>query len=305
MLSPDPNVFKHTNALAGLKDGGSFIIQSEKETPEEVWADIPIPYQKVILESKIRLFYIDGFKIAREEATNPELQLRMQGIAFQGAFFAASPLMEKAGLSDEKLLKAIEDQLQSKFGSKGQRVVDDNMRVVKRGFDEVREITGMTLSEPKKGTTNGQAGLPLPMMLKDVPQSESKLSDIHRFWEQTGNFYLRGMGNDNLTDPFIGLSVMPATSSLFRDMTGIRFEHPEWIPNNCTACGDCYTVCPDTAIPGLVSELSGVLDTVVKQVKKKHGSVKHLSKAVRRMEKEIRTLFGASKKRQYSQYDDP
>jgi pyruvate-ferredoxin/flavodoxin oxidoreductase len=29
-LSPDPNVFKHTNALAGLKKGGVFIIQSEK-----------------------------------------------------------------------------------------------------------------------------------------------------------------------------------------------------------------------------------------------------------------------------------
>ena len=52
---------------------------------------------------------------------------------------------------------------------------------------------------------------------------------------------------------------MPAVTSLFRDMTGIRFEHPEWIPNNCTACGDCYTACPDTAIPGLVSELSGCL----------------------------------------------
>jgi pyruvate-ferredoxin/flavodoxin oxidoreductase len=76
------------------------------------------------------------------------------------------------------------------------------------------------------------------------------------------------MGNDNITDPFIGLSVMPAVTSLFRDMTGIPLQHPEWIPQNCTACGDCYTVCPDTAIPGLVSELSDVLDTVVKRVKK-------------------------------------
>ena len=48
--------------------------------------------------------------------------------------------MKKSGLSEAKLLKAIEDQLQYKFGSKGQRVVDDNMRVVRRGFDEVHEI---------------------------------------------------------------------------------------------------------------------------------------------------------------------
>ncbi|MEZ4952879.1 MAG: 2-oxoacid:acceptor oxidoreductase family protein [Saprospiraceae bacterium] len=296
VLSPDPNVFKHTNALAGLKKGGVFIIQSEKTKPEEVWADIPKPYQKVIIDQGIRVFYIDGFKIAREEATDPELQLRMQGIAFQGAFFAASPLKEKAGLSEATLLKAIEDQLQHKFGGKGQRVVDDNMRVVRRGFDEVYEIKNKVLGAGQAEKTNGEMPMPLPTMLKSLPQSESQLSDIHRFWEQTGNFYARGMGNDNITDPFIGLSVMPAVSSLFRDMTGIRFEHPEWIPNNCTACGNCYTACPDTAIPGLVSELSDVLGTVVNRVKKQHGKVEYLPKAVRQMEGKIRQLFQESGK---------
>ncbi len=291
VLSPDPNVFKHTNALAGLKKGGVFIIQSDKTKPDDVWADIPKPYQKIIIDNNIRIFYIDGFKIAREEATDPELQLRMQGIAFQGAFFAASPLMEKAGLSDAELLKAIEDQLQHKFGAKGQRVVDDNMRVVKRGFDEVHEVTNKVFGAGHEEKKNGEALLPIPTMMKDIPKSKSNLSDIHRFWEQTGNFYLRGMGNDNLTDPFIGLSVMPAVSSLFRDMTGIRFEHPEWIPNNCTACANCYTVCPDTAIPGLVSELSDVLDTVVKRVKKNHEKVEYLPKAVRQMESKVRALF--------------
>ncbi|MFL1013101.1 2-oxoacid:acceptor oxidoreductase family protein [Flavisericum labens] len=295
VLSPDPNVFKHTNALAGLKKGGSFIIQSDKKTPDEVWGEIPEHYQKVIIDNDIHVFYIDGFKIAREEATDPELQLRMQGIAFQGAFFAASPLMKKSGLSEEKLLKAIEDQLQHKFGSKGQRVVDDNMRVVKRGFDEVHEITKKELGAKNKTNGSVVAGVPIPRMIKEIPQSESKLSDIHRFWEQTGNFYLKGMGNDNLTDPFIGLSVMPAVSSVFRDMTGIRFEHPEWVPNNCTACGDCYTICPDTAIPGLVSDVSDVFDTIIKRVKRNHGKVEHLPKAVRKLEGHVRKLFSASK----------
>ncbi|NND06835.1 MAG: pyruvate ferredoxin oxidoreductase [Saprospiraceae bacterium] len=295
VLSPDPNVFKHTNALAGLKKGGCFIIQSEKDSPAAVWADIPEPYQKVIINNDIHLFYIDGFRIAREEATDPELQLRMQGIAFQGAFFAASPLMEKTGMDEAKLLKAIEDQLQKKFGGKGQRVVDDNMRVVRRGFDEVHEVTNKVLGAGHENKTNGAMVVPIPEMMKNIPKSESQMSDIHRFWDQTGNFYLRGMGNDNITDPFIGLSVMPAVSSLFRDMTGIRFEHPEWIANNCTACGDCYTVCPDTAIPGLVSDLSDVLSTVLTRVKKQHGKVEFLPKAVRTMEGKIRELFQASK----------
>lgn len=290
VLSPDPNVFKHTNALAGLKKDGCFIIQSEKATPQEVWDDIPIHYQKQIIDNNIHIHYIDGFKIAREEATDSELQLRMQGIAFQGAFFAASPLKKNANLSETELLKAIEDQLQHKFGGKGQRVVDDNMRVVRRGFDEVYEITDKTISE-KKEKIQQTTELSLPSMLKNSPVSESRLSDVHRFWEQTGNFYQKGNGNDNITDPFIGLSVMPAASSLFRDMTGIRFDHPEWVPENCTACGDCYTVCPDTAIPGLVSELSDVLDTIVKRVRKKHAKVEYLGKEVRKLSSKVRELF--------------
>ena len=95
VLSPDPNVFHHTNALAGLKEGGVFIIQSDSASPEQVWADIPEHYQQIIVDKEIRLFYLDAFNIAREEATDPELQLRMQGIAFQGAFFAASPLASR------------------------------------------------------------------------------------------------------------------------------------------------------------------------------------------------------------------
>jgi pyruvate-ferredoxin/flavodoxin oxidoreductase len=140
----------------------------------------------------------------------------------------------------------------------------------------------------------GKRALPqLPVMMMSLPKSQAPMTDIHRFWEQTGSFYARGMGNDNLADPFIGLGIMPPSSALFRDMTGIRFEHPEWLPENCTACGNCYTVCPDTAIPGLVNEVGQVLDTVVNRVRKRGGSaeMKHLPKAAKAMERNLHALF--------------
>nr|MDJ0852333.1 2-oxoacid:acceptor oxidoreductase family protein [Myxococcota bacterium] len=294
VLSPDPNVFHHTNALAGLVEGGVFVIQSDQPSPEKVWEEIPSIFQKIIVDKKIRLFYLDAFKIAREEATDPDLQLRMQGIAFQGAFFATSPVREQAGLDDARLLQAIESQLQHKFGSKGARVVADNLRVVKRGFDEVREVEPGPIGEAR-AKDGAATGPPVPVMVEPLPQSQAPVTDIHRFWEQTGSFYVRGMGSDNLTDPFIGLGVMPAGSALFRDMTQIRFHHPEWIPENCTACGNCYTVCPDTAIPGLVNEVGQVLDTVVKRVRKHGGSALHLGKAVRVMERHLRAMLVEAK----------
>lgn len=288
VLSPDPNVFKHTNALAGLKKGGVFIIQSDLESPEDVWHSIPKHYQRTLIDNDIRIYYIDAFKVAREEATDVELQFRMQGIAFQGAFFAVSPLMQKAGLSDAKLFKAIEDQLRYKFGGKGERVVMDNLRVVQRGFSEIREITDKVLDESNGKTITQITEAPLPVMLKQQPQSTAPTTDIHRFWEQTGNFYAQGMGNDNITDPFIGLSLIPAVTGVFRDMTGIRFEYPQWNPENCTACGDCYTICPDTAIPGLVNDISQIFDTTIKRLKKTGKPVRHLPKAVRQLESALR-----------------
>ncbi len=291
VLSPDPNVFHHTNALAGLKEGGVFVIQSDKGSPEAVWTGIPEPFRKIIVDKQIQVFYLDAFQIARDEATDPDLQLRMQGIAFQGAFFAASPLMQRAGLDEAKLLEAIHSQLQDKFGSKGARVVEDNMRVVRRGFDEVKQIATDTVVAADDGKGAGRGEPKIPVMVKSLPASAAPMTDIHRFWEQTGTFYARGMGNDNITDPFIGLGVMPACSALFRDMTGIRFEHPEWIAENCTGCGKCYTVCPDTAIPGLVNEVGQIGDTVLQRLRKHGHAVEHLPRAVRMMVRTLRRLL--------------
>ena len=292
VLSPDPNVFQHSNPLAGLKRGGVFIIQSDRTTPAEVWAQIPDRFQRIIQDNEIRVFYLDAFQIARQEATNPELQFRMQGIAFQGAFFAAAPVASQAGLTEQKLFQAIRSQLEHKFGAKGARVVEDNLRVVRRGFDEVRELVDKTISA--EGSSQVRRAPNLPVLLKTRPAGQDKMTDIHRFWEQTGEFYASGKGNDNLTDPFIGLSMIPASTGVFRDMTGTRFEHPVWEPANCTACGACYTICPDSAIAGLVHPALSVLETAAKAASRDGRAVKHLPRAIRTIDQKLRARIRAA-----------
>jgi pyruvate-ferredoxin/flavodoxin oxidoreductase len=292
VLSPDPNVFNHTNALAGLKKGGVFIIQSDLDSPEEVWREqIPPRYQQMIIENEIRIYFVDGFKIARDIATNPELEFRMQGIAFMGAFFAASPVMKQADLTDETLIKAIESQLEKKFGSKGRRIVDDNLEVVKRGFTEVQEVTDKKVLEATNVAVRKE--VQLPIMLKEFPAGDAPATDVHRFWEQTGHFYQSGLGNENLTDPFMAMSLIPASTGVFRDMTGIRFNHPNWIAEKCTGCGNCWTVCPDSAIPGLVNTISEVLDTAVTRIEKNGVEVKFLRRVLPTIERDLRDRMNA------------
>lgn len=291
VLSPDPAVFGHSNPLTGLKKGGVFIIQSN--LGEATWGAFPLWAQKQIVEQEIRVYYLDAFQIAREEAGSAELMLRMQGNAFQGAFFAASPVCANAGLSEETLFRAIEKQLETKFGGKGGRVVQNNLTVVKRGYVEIREITNKPLGTSHKALTKVGAGLPI--MLMRTPVADAKhlppVADLHRFWEQTGHFYATGKGNDNLVDPFIGASLVPAATGIYRDMTGIRFEHPVWQAENCTACGKCYTVCPDSAIPGLVNSVAEVFNTALQHIETGGTPTRFLRRAVRVAEKKLRPLI--------------
>jgi len=287
VLSPDPNVFTHSNPLAGLQRGGRFVIQSSLESAEQVWASFPPAARRFIVDNEIRVFYLDGFKIAREEASSPELQFRMQGNAFQGAFFAASPLMERAGLDEAGLFRAIEEQLRAKFGAKGERVVQDNLRIVRRGFDEIREITDKPLAAAPLMTRKTPG---LPIMLKSLPEGEGRISDIHRFWEQTGAFYASGRGSDNLADPHQALSLVPAATGVYRDLTQIRFEYPRFLPENCTGCGSCFSVCPDSAIPGLVSRVSDVFATAINRVERGMPT-QYLRRETRHLERRLRDLI--------------
>ena len=258
VLSPDPNVFRHSNPLAGLAEDGVFIIQTDL-SPEELWQSFPSWAREFIKEKKINVFHLDAFGIARTEASDPGLQYRMQGAAFQGAFFAASPLMKRENLGEQELFDAIRKQLQKKFGHRGESVVEDNFRVISRGYNEATRLDWINLPDKQEQL--------VPIEVETWKQEpviaagEEGIGDRQRFYDQVFNLY--ETGEEPIADPYAALSAIPAATGAFRDMTGIRFEVPEFIAEKCTGCGHCWTQCPDAAIPGLVSEIDQLLQTAV------------------------------------------
>jgi pyruvate-ferredoxin/flavodoxin oxidoreductase len=256
VLAPDPNVFKHSDPLAGLCQGGVFIIQSS-EGPAALWQSLPAWARERIRKDKLRIFCVDGFGIANAEASDADLRFRMQGAAFQGAFFKASPVLERENLTGEQLFEGIKEQLQKAFGHRGPRVVEDNLRVIRRGFDEVREVDWSSLED---GPADEAEAHRMPVSLQGV-HSEWAISDPQRFFDQVCALY--SAGSDPVADPFAALSAIPAATGLFRDMTDIRMEVPGFIAEKCTGCGQCWIQCPDAAIPGLVSEIDDILTAAV------------------------------------------
>src|ERR1700751_32555 len=77
--------------------------------------------------------------------------------------------------------------------------------------------------------------------------------DVVDFNERIVRGYEEGYGEKELpADLSLARSFIPAGTATLRDFSNISPEIPEYIPENCTACMDCVTECPDTAILGKV-----------------------------------------------------
>ena len=137
----DVNAFRTGNPLAGLAEGGTIFIQTSRTTPAEVWSDIPENARATIVAKNIRVLALDTAKIAQEVASRPDLVQRMQGIVLLGVFLRYTPFLKEAPVSDTELFKRIEKSLRKYFGGRGERVIQDNLDCVRRGYNEVFEIS--------------------------------------------------------------------------------------------------------------------------------------------------------------------
>ena len=67
----------------------------------EVWRRIPAANQRMIRDKRIRVYFCDMVSIAREVATEPDLQMRMQGIVLLGAFLHLTPYAKESEMGFE------------------------------------------------------------------------------------------------------------------------------------------------------------------------------------------------------------
>jgi pyruvate-ferredoxin/flavodoxin oxidoreductase len=136
----DPTAMLSPLTLNGLVPGGAVFMQAPYSDPLDVWKRIPRENQHTIREKKVRVYYCDMVRIAREEANDPDLQMRMQGIVLLGAFLQLTPYAKEGDMTAELVEKGVEKALRKYFGKRGEQVIQDNLKCIKRGRDETRQI---------------------------------------------------------------------------------------------------------------------------------------------------------------------
>lgn len=268
VIASNQNSFNSGNPLAGLVKNGILIIQSAFTSAQEVWQSFPANAQQIIKDKQIKVYFIDAIKIALETSKDFSAQANLQQILFKSVFFKVSNLETEKSEEDIQLL------------------IDSDIDLVKRAYNEVHQInvSEMTVAHAE---TILESETVAPLLLQQKPANQDAIADIHRFWNQTADL---SDNNEALADPFITLGVVPASTGIFGDMTQNRLQHPVWLAENCTACGNCYNSCPDSAIPGLINTVNEVFETNIKRIEKSGHVVKHLRRAIRTVEKKYHAL---------------
>ena len=274
VLCCDPKAFTHSNPLDGMAEGGSLLWESDEEG-EQAWERLPLWARKQIIDKNIRVFTLPGFAIAKKATDRGDLQLRMQGNAFLGGFFAVSNLLNDFGITPEQYRDVVHNQYVKKFGKLGDAVVESNMEVMMQGFSQVKEIKIGALTAADRSTLRGQALMPILELATaggecstgcrshELPAGQAErapVATVAKFDAEFRSHY----GYNQPATPLSAMGVIAAATGDTASKYVARRETPLFIPENCTQCMECISVCPDTALPNCSQDLTTLLSTAIK-----------------------------------------
>jgi pyruvate-ferredoxin/flavodoxin oxidoreductase len=300
VLCCDPKAFTHCNPLDGMSEGGCLIWESD-ETGQHAWERLPLWARQQIVSKKIRVFTLPGFEIARQATDRADLQLRMQGNAFLGAFFAVSPLLDEFRIDKEQFHEVVHKQYVKKFGRLGEAVVASNMEVMTQGFNRVQEIPIGELSAADRSTMRGLPLLPLAAAgngdgagcgcrsyaIPSGQEERTPLTQIVSFDREFRSQY----GYNQPATPFVSLGIMAAGSGDTASKYVARRETPLYIAENCTQCMECIAVCPDTALPNCSQDLETLLRTTITNYVSDGGERQKMLRSLPEIERRTRELM--------------
>ena len=301
VLCSDPKAFTHTNPLAGLEAGGAFIIETDETTSEGLWSRIPKKYRQEIIDKKIRLYGLPGFAIARKAASRDDLQLRMQGNSFLGAFFKVSPFLQHNSVDEKQFLTVVENQYNKKFGRFGEAVVASNMTVMREGFEQVWQAEYGDVNAPDKSAMRGDHVEPASCATRfdNVVQAAQPEKPPYKTVAAYDKEFRSGYGYNQPSTVLASTGVMAAATAATNSKYVSRRYTPVFNADNCTQCMSCIVACPDTALPNSAQDVSQVLRTAIAHYVKNEEGRKLLSEQIQVLDSRIRVdMLAAAQNKQ-------
>ena len=204
--------------LDKVREGGIFLLASH-HNKDKVWDQIPKHVQEQIIGKKLQFYIINASQIAEEVGLGRRINTVMQA-----AFFLISGV-----LPEEKALDLINNSIKKTYGSKGQDIVDKNMKAVEMARTKIEIV-----DYPKKSAGEIQMVPPVP-------------GNAPGFVKEVTGEIIAKRGEQ------IPVSKLPIdgtypTATTKYEKRNIAEYIPVWDPETCIQCGQCSLVCPHATI---------------------------------------------------------
>lgn len=210
--------FDHLDIL-DVAAPGAVVLVNSVHGPDTVWNALPVEAQETIVERRLKVFAIDGYKVARETGMGARVNTIMQT-----CFFAISGVLPR-----EEAIVQIKKSIEKTYARKGPEVVAKNFAAV--------DATLAALHEVKVPTAPDAIRHRPPPVPEEAPEFVKRVTGV----------MLAGQGD------LLPVSAFPADGSWPLGTTkwekrNIAQEIPVWDENLCIQCNKCVLVCPHAAI---------------------------------------------------------
>jgi pyruvate-ferredoxin/flavodoxin oxidoreductase len=204
--------------LKSAVPGAVFLINSPFPK-EETWNRLPRKVQQDIIDKKIKVYAIDGYRVAKDAGMGGRVNTIMQT-----CFFAISGVLPK-----NEAIEAIKHSIKKEYGKKGEDVVKKNWAAVDQTLANLYEIP-----VPAQATSKIEMR---PAVPEEAPEFVKKVLGPMVVFE----------GDDLPTSKLPCDGTFPTYTTQW-EKRNIALEIPVWDAEVCIQCGKCAIVCPHAAI---------------------------------------------------------
>jgi pyruvate-ferredoxin/flavodoxin oxidoreductase len=204
--------------LKNIVDGGTFLLTS-MYGKDEIWENLPLKVQKQIVDKKLKFYIIDAVKMAEEVGLGGRINVIMQT-----AFFKISHIID-----EDAAVKAIKNAVKKTYGSKGEKIVEMNVKAVDMALTSIEEV-----EVPDKFTGK-------------VEEKPTVPEDAPAFVKETTAKLMRYEGETVKVSEMPDDGTWPTATTQY-EKRNIAINIPVWNTETCIQCGKCTMLCPHSVI---------------------------------------------------------
>jgi pyruvate-ferredoxin/flavodoxin oxidoreductase len=142
-----------------------------------------------------------------------------------------------------------------------------------------------------------------PSGLHGAPDSGEGIDDPGHFWRTFGFAHASGRYAELAPDPHRTVAAMPIRAGWAPAASGRPPALPRLVPELCTGCGNCWTVCPESAILPVAPSFQAVFDTAFARLAAAGGEAFQLGRVSKPLVQEAYRIFRDDALGQYRTLD--